>query len=292
MDKEFSANINMKKIKWLPVLFIIMLYTFSVGLAFSEENNDIGSANNNIGQFNTVIGTASLIREGESVEIKEGLSFKLYDIAKTEVNSEALITLSNNSLIVLGGPLKSKLESKEYMQAVGEYGETKLSLPYGEARMMTCDDIFNIETPVADINANGTLDFVIWDSTIDGKPATCMAVLKGTVDIKNLDDAIEGFVGVPQLKMSCVVIDGVPAEPYSIPDDLLEELRKKGDRKFTDNACIDECGECEKLNPQGVCIPDNHKLCDDGDECTSNDRCLGGQCRGQRDPSTTNPNCS
>jgi len=292
MNKEMSANIDMMKIKWSAVFLLIILYTLSAGPAFSAEDNDTGSAKNNIGQFNTIIGKASLTRDGKSVDVKEGESFKLHDIAETEVDSEALITLSNNSLIVLGGPLQSKLVSKEYIQEEEKKGETKLSLPYGEARIMTCDDIFDIETPVAEIDANGTLDFVVWDSTIDGKPATCMAVLKGTVEIKNLDHAIEGSVNVPQLKMSCVAVDGVPAEPYPIPDDLLEVLREKGDRQFTDNACRDECGECEKLSLEGVCIPDNHKLCDDGDECTSNDRCRGRVCRGQRDPSTTNPNCS
>ena len=111
------------------------------------------------------------------------------------------------------------------------------------------------------------------------------------VEVKNIDTSIKGSIKEPELKMSYVSTGGVPSEPESIPYDLHKELRSKGERLFGKNL-YEVCGECERLNPTGVCIPDNHKLCDDGDPCTHNDRCRGRVCSGQRDPSTTNPNCS
>ena len=179
------------------------------------------------------------------------------------------------------------------MQTAEQEGEMKFSLPYGEARIMTCDERFDIETPVADIRATGALDFVIWESVVDGKKASCLAVLKGVVEIKNIADPEEDFIRVPQLRMSCVAVGGVPSKPVDIPDALLKELREKGNWGFIESACSYECGECEKLNHNDLtCIPDNHKLCDDGDACTHNDRCQGRICIGQRDPSTTTPGCS
>jgi hypothetical protein len=292
MNKEMSAIIDMMKIKWLAVFILIILCAFSAGIAFSDENNDTGSANNNIGEFNKIIGTATLTRDGKNVDIDEGAGFELFDIAETESDSEVTITLQNDSLIVVGGLLETKLVSKEYSQSGEKEGETVFYVPYGEIRVMTCDDRFKIETPMAAISAYGLLDFEVWERQIDNKPATCVAVFKGKVKVENVDKSIIGSVEVPELKMSCVSAGGVPSEPVSIPDEHLKVLRSKGDRHFGDNICKDICGECERLNPVGVCIPDNHKLCDDGDECTSNDRCKESVCRGQRDPSTTNPNCS
>lgn len=293
MDTDFSANKDLRKIKWLALFLLIMLYPFSAGIAFSIDNNDAGPANNHIGEFNILNGTASLIRDGKAVDIKEGESFELYDIAETEINSEALISLKNDSVIVVGGQPKSKLVSKEYSQTDEKEGETVFYVPYGEIRVMTCDDKFSIETPMANIDAHGNLDFEVWERQIDNSTETCVAVFKGEVYVENINKSIKGSVRVPKLMMSCVSAGGVPSEPVGIPDELLIELSSKGDRFFDEDRCTKkECGECERLNPAGVCVPDNHKLCDDGDVCTTNDRCKGRVCRGQRDPSTTNPNCS
>jgi len=54
-----------------------------------------------------------------------------------------------------------------------------LALPYGEMRAMTCaTDRFAIETPLAKVDAFGTLDFAIWESTADGKPYPAWLCLK------------------------------------------------------------------------------------------------------------------
>lgn len=62
----------------------------------------------------------------------------------------------------------------------------------------------------------------------------------------------------------------------------------KKDPSPIDPSCR-ECNPCERLNPQGKCVPDNHKPCDDGDSCTVDDRCLGRVCRGKKDPGCKPP---
>lgn len=64
--------------------------------------------------------------------------------------------------------------------------------------------------------------------------------------------------------------------------------RGKRDPSPIDPSCR-ECNPCERLNPQGKCVPDNHKPCDDGDSCTVDDRCLGRVCRGKKDPGCSKP---
>lgn len=54
--------------------------------------------------------------------------------------------------------------------------------------------------------------------------------------------------------------------------------------------CID-VPQCYRCNPQGQLVPDNDAFCDDGDPCTKNDRCVGGECRGIRILSAEDPNC-
>ena len=293
MKRKYLSTGNIKKTKGFLFYFFLMLFVISPVLILSDIKANALSDSDNIGEFKSIKGKAELFRSGKAIVVKEGESFKLLDIAITEPNAEALVLLKDNSLIVLGGPPKSKLSLKEYSLSKKEGGKSALALPYGEMRVMTCEDRFNIETPLADVNAFGTLDFVIWDSAIDGKPASCLAVLKeGAVEIKNIDASVKGTVRVPKGEMSCVTAGGVPSDPVIIPDKLLDVLIKKGNRTYTDNACKKECNECERRNPQGVCIPDNFKPCDDGDSCTINDRCLGGKCKGKKDPSPVDPNCS
>jgi len=283
----------MKRTKGFLFYFFLMLFVVSAGLVFSDiKVNAADPASNKIGEFKTIKGKAELVRAGKNIDVKTGENFKLLDIATTEANSETLILLNDNSLIVLGGPLKSKLASKEYSLSEKEGGKSVLANPYGDMRVMTCEDKFEIETHVANVNAFGTLDFVIWESTIDGKHASCLAVLKGAVEIKNNDDSIKGTVRVPKGEMSCVTAGGVPSSPMTIPEELLNTLLEKGDRAFTAHACQEPCMECERLNPQGKCVPDNLKPCDDGDTCTIDDRCIGGKCKGKKDPSPVDPNCS
>ncbi len=287
----------MKRTKGSLFYFFLMLFVVSAGLVCSDIKanalNDSGAASNKIGEFKTVKGKTELVRAGNKIDVKTGESFKLLDIATTEANSETLILLKDESLIVLGGPPKSKLSLKEYSLSEKEGVKSVIALPYGEMRVMTCESRFDIEAPLAKVNAFGTLDFVIWESTVDGKPASCLAVLKdGVVEIKNIDASIKGTERVPKGQMSCVTASGVPSSPLTIPDELLNVLLAKGDRAFTDHACKKQCNECERRNPQGVCVPDNFKPCDDGDSCTINDRCLGGKCKGKKDPSPVDPNCS
>ena len=286
----------MKRTKGFLLYFFLMLFVVASGLVFSDIKANASSdsdAASKIGEFKTIKGDAELVRAGKNIAVKEGESFKLLDIAVTAANSETLILLKNESLIVLGGPPKSKLSLKEYSLSEKEGVKSVLALPYGEMRAMTCaTDRFAIETPLAKVDAFGTLDFAIWESTADGKPVSCLAVLKeGVVEIKNNDASVKGTVRVPKGEMSCVTAGGVPSAPVTIPNELLNALTAKGNRAYTDNACKKPCTECETLNEKGICVPDNFKPCDDGDSCTIDDRCTGGQCKGKKDPSPVDPNC-
>ncbi|MBI5676608.1 MAG: hypothetical protein HZC48_12440 [Nitrospirae bacterium] len=282
----------MKRTKGVLFYFFLMLFAVSAGLILSDIKANALSDSDEIGEFKSIKGEAKLIRSGKTIVVKEGESFKLQDIAVTETNAEALVILKDESLIVLGGPPKSKLSLKEYSLSNKDGGKSVLALPYGEMRAITCQDRFDIETALSKVYAFGSLDFAIWESTVDGKPASCVGVLKGgVVEVKNIDVSIKETVRIPKGEMSCVTAGEVPSDPVTISDEILKALIAKGNRAHIDHAC-QPCLECERLNPEGVCVPDNLKPCDDGDSCTIDDRCLGGKCKGKKDPSSVDPNCS
>jgi hypothetical protein len=287
----------MKKTKDLLFYFYMLFFALSACLFFTAIDayalNEAGSASNSIGEFKTIKGKAELLRGGKKISLKVGESLKLLDIAETEADSEALVILNDNSLIVLGGPLKSKLVAKKYMLPGMKEEESVLSIPFGEMRGITCGEKkVEIETHVADVYSAGASDFVVWESTIDGKPASCLAVLKGAAELKNSEDPATNSVQVSRGLMSCVTAGGVPSSPVPIPEELLNVLLAKGEKAYLAHACQEPCTQCERLNPQGVCVPDNLKPCDDGNSCTIDDRCLGRECKGKKDPSPVDPNCS
>lgn len=319
----------MKKTKEFLFYFFLMLFVVSAGLVFSNIKANAENDPNRVGEFKAVDektihvkdkktiavkvgendkkldititetdsesreGKSNILRVGKTIPVKVGEKYKLLDIALTEPNTETLITLKNESIIVLGGLPKSKLLLKEYLQHEEEKDKFVFTLPYGEMRAMTCIDRFQVESPLAVVNAFGTLDFSIWESTLDGKPASCVAVLKGgVVEIKNIDPSIKDVVKVPKGEMSCVAAGEVPSSPITIPEEFINVLIAKGNRTHIADHSCKPCLDCERLNPEGVCVPDNFKPCDDGDSCTIDDRCLGRKCKGKKDPSSVDPNCS
>ncbi len=74
------------------------------------------------------------------------------------------------------------------------------------------------------------------------------------------------------IKVSYIIVDGVKKG----------EIKKKGEW-----IPIQECMKCAERKV----IPNDDALCDDGDPCTKNDRCINGICVGDPVTSSENPNC-
>ncbi len=295
----------MKKDHTITILLsitLVLVVLLSLGSsAFAKEEDK-----NNIGKVVEVKGKALIIREGKELDAEKEKDVMLKDTSKTEDISLLSIHLIEGTLVILDE--ESRLFFEGYTSGdEKKRGESILFLEHGRARVKTCNNRLKLHTPMAEASAvYRASDFAVWETIKDGRRTFCLAVLKdpnekiAIVDFENK----KGSVRVPEGYMTCIGADGVPSDPLLTPEDIHNELLElKGTIEwkckqkcveaeiFREGECVERCGECERLNPQGVCIPDNCKPCDDGDPCTVDDHCLGRKCKGKKVPSPVDPRC-
>lgn len=289
------------------IMLVLSILTFTLTLGLITAQSVISAeGKDTIGKIIEIKGKADIIRDGEKLDAHKERNILLKDTSETEKVSRLNILLIEDSLLILDEI--SRLSFDKYSRGDEKRrGESILFLSDGRVRAKTCNNMLEIYTPLATASAvYRTTDFAVWETSKNGKRTFCLAVLKdpnkkiAIVDFKNE----KGSVRVPEGYMSCVV-DGSPTEPMLIPEKVHKELLElKGvmdwecrqtcveGEAFREDECVPVlCNECERLNPQGVCIPDNCKPCDDGNPCTIDDHCLGRKCKGRKDPSPTDPSC-
>jgi hypothetical protein len=275
--KEFSLRIAM--------LFVV----FSLAIIFSTPHHVIAldtdktSDENIIGEVSGVVninrlGKMFIAKPGEQVYVKDGIS--------TSIISKALLKFTDGSdFVVLD---ETMIEINSFMEDDGEKrGETKILINHGALQAMLGKHDITVYTPLSvaeSIGKSKTLNIVTYKS-IDGPPDKFVKVFPGTYSCRSKDEEPTVPVTIPQY-----IIDKYG--PVEVLDFLVWEDTLEGKRRF----CVavfefEECEECERINPVGKCVPDNHKPCDDGNPCTIDDQCLGGKCRGKRDPSPIDPQC-
>jgi hypothetical protein len=273
-------------------------------------------------------GYGKINRGGEVTESERGDYIILKDTVKTyepeEIDFSGLkIFLTKRGMLILGAGEKSSLSVLEYFKDDKKVeGKSKFFLEEGRVRAVSCEESIDIYTSVAKASSKGD-DFLTWitqkkqidDQMRNNKwtenkdwadisneaPVTCVAVFEGAAYLQNTDPSIKEKVLIPGDHLSCIAANIPPIASVQIPDNLNKKLLTKEmeNERFLMDVCEPECvpdelcicGECERLNPQGKCIPDNHKPCDDGDPCTIDDICLGRKCMGKRDPSPIDPAC-
>jgi len=286
-------------ISWITVLCLVSLCEN----LFAEEKRDDRKM---IGTVSDVKGKGIIEREGKEIDANKGIDVMSRDSSKTGDGSGLTITLIDDTLIIMDE--KSRLLFERYISGDSKKrGDTILSLEHGMARFKTCNNRIEVHTPLANALAGyRSSDFSVWESTRDGGRTFCLAVLKdpnkemAIVDFENK----KGSVRVPEGYMTCIGKNGAPEEPVIIPKDIYDKLLElKGvvewkcrqrcveGEELRDGECVEKCSKCERLNPQGVCVPDNCKPCDDGDPCTVDDHCVGRKCKGKKVPSPVDPRC-
>lgn len=282
------------------IIFFFLLSITSISAKEKEEDK------NRIGSVVEVKGKGVIEREGKEIDVEKEKNIILKDASKTGDISLLSIRLIDDTLIILDE--KSRLLFDEYIRGdLKTRGDSILLLEHGTARLKTCNNRVKVHTPLADaVAVYRSSDFAVWEAIKDGRRTFCLAVLKdpikkiAIVDFENE----KGSVRVPEGYMACLDKDGKPEDPFLIPKDIHDRLLElKGTvewecrqrciegEDFIEGECRERCNECERLNPQGVCIPDNCKPCDDGDPCTVDDHCVGRKCKGKKVPSPVDPRC-
>jgi len=283
---------------------ILTLVLISATSVLSREKTR--ESKNKVGKVVEVKGKAEIIRDGKKFDAKKEKDVMLKDTSMTEDNSLLTIHMIEDTLVILDE--ETRLSFEKYIRGDKKRrGESILFLSHGRVRVKTCNNRLKIRTPkVEALAVYRASDFTVWEAIKDGRRTFCLAVLKdpskkiAIVDFENE----KGSVRVPEGYMTCLDKDGAPEDPYLIPEDIYNELLElKGavewecrqrcieGEVFRKGECVERCNKCERLNPQGVCVPDNCKPCDDGDPCTVDDHCFDRRCRGKKIPSPTDPRC-
>jgi hypothetical protein len=297
MKKSYSISFL------IPITLVLIFLLTTGSTVFAKEKD---KDKKRIGKIVEVKGKAEIIRHGKELDAEKEKDVILKDTSKTEDESLLTIHMIEDTLVILD---ENTLLSFDKFRAGDKKrrGESIMFLREGWIRVKTCNNRIKVLTPLAKASAvYRTSDFEVWKTEKEGRETFCIGVVRdrnrriAIVDFENE----KGSVRVPEGYMSCIGPDGAPEDPYLIPEEIYEKIlevegaveweckeRCVEGEVFRKGECVGKCNECERLNPQGVCIPDNCKPCDDGNPCTVDDHCLGRKCKGKRVPSPVDPRC-
>jgi hypothetical protein len=247
-------------------------------------DDDTTSDSNMIGE---VTGIVEIDRFGNRIIAKPREPVFTEDSIFTAIISKALLQFTDDSSFIVEDQSNVKLDVYSEGDKENE-GETKLFLDHGAIKAMLGKNDITVNTPLAvaeSIGKSKALNIVTFNG-IGGPSDDAVKVYAGTYSCRSEGERPTVPVPTPDY-----IIDKYG--PVSLLDFIVwEDTSDKDKRTF----CVavfefEECEECERLIPRGVCIPDNNKPCDDGNPCTYDDICLGRECRGKRDPSPIDPAC-
>jgi hypothetical protein len=308
---EVFKGVKMKK-NYKTVLFAVLLISLSaIAAALIVSNEEPGQViqddadtavlegeeeeDYKIGEVSLIKGETGIIRADKEIVTELGESYILRDIAETGENSKLNISLVNESMLLIGGEPETFLVAEDFLLADEEReGKAEFFLSYGKVRAVTCEDNFNILTPMSSVYGTGKMDFIVWEDITAEMRRFCVAVLEDKVYLKNIDESVKGVEEVSQGEMSCVSGGEPPTEPETIPKELMDKLLEEEDQQYnTKQVCKPKCDECEDYDPiTDECVFVKFKPCDDEDPCTVDDRCISkNKCKGKKDPSPTDPEC-
>lgn len=198
-------------------LFIsLSVIVFFVIMASSAMTTD------KIGEVNALKGKAGIMRSNKKSAASVKDSVLMTDIVETEKSSRMKILFIDDSLLTLGE--KSKVTIKEYVLGdEKKRGQSIFALLDGRVRAVVGKNKLEIHTPTAVAAARGTI-FILWMKGNSVSPITCLAVIKGAVDLRNINKAVQTTESVTEGNMSCVDEGMTPLKQEPILPVLLKEL--------------------------------------------------------------------
>ncbi|MDC1311930.1 FecR domain-containing protein, partial [Burkholderiales bacterium] len=173
-----------------------------------------------IGAIAAVIGTVSIERGGEIIEVKPGSAVYENDKILTGSSSRAQVLLMDQTAINIGQKAELVLDKFVFN---GDDDEVALKVTKGTFRFISgkvatkAPEKVNVETPVATIGVRGT-EFIGQIGATD----TTVALLNGRIEVAN--DISTQFVTNPGFGVTIDPTSGVISTPVKIPQAELEAV--------------------------------------------------------------------
>ena len=201
-------------------LYIQKIKGFTLALLFTCLIANHALAADKIGAVAAVVGTVSIERDGDIVNVKPGSAVYENDKILTGKSSRAQILLMDQTAINIGQKAELVLDKFVFNS---EDDEVALKVTKGTFRFISgkvatkTPEKVNVETPVATIGVRGT-EFVGQIGATD----TTVALLNGRIEVAN--DISTQFVTNPGFGVTIDPTSGVISTPVKIPQAELEAV--------------------------------------------------------------------
>jgi hypothetical protein len=188
------------------------------------------SAQQSIGAVSTVKKQVHVTHPGQDqvLLVKSGDGVIFQDTYETEAEARAKLLFQDDSLLTLGEKTRLQITENVYNPAQDQRSAV-MKLLSGRVRVLVgkvftgAGSKFEIHTPTAVAASRGTY-YIVWLFMQDGKLATGIAVLEGTVEAGNIDGTISGTVQLGPNQYTIVTDTAPPTTADSIHPDLLADL--------------------------------------------------------------------
>jgi hypothetical protein len=185
------------------LLGAVFLLTGTVA-AFSADNDKAGDVV-------SIRGNAVVERKSKELEAEKKLVLLEMDNVTTREKSRLKMLFRDDSILTLGA--LSRLSVSQYLYSPADKrSESVYELLDGKLRAVVGNANLSVKTPTAFAAARGTI-FVIWYDPVTN--TTTLAVLEGSVLIKNVDGSVGGEQTLSAGQMTKVAGNNPPSLPES-----------------------------------------------------------------------------
>jgi len=197
-------------------------FAFVSSLMVLSSSGGAGAASEKeVGSVKDMRGSASILRERQTVEARKSEPVFKTDTVKTLDKSKVKLLFVDDSLLMIGENSKVLIST-----VIDKKGRTNVfNLVDGTVNVIVGKSALEIHTPTSVTAARGT-SYVVWVEN-DGTQKTGVVVSEGRVDVRNSEEALTEKIVVPAGKMSFVEKGRIPAPAVIAPPEVIQVLYRK-----------------------------------------------------------------
>jgi len=190
-------------------------------ILFASAGGATAAAEKEVGNVKDMRGSASILREKQTVDARKNEPIFKDDTVKTSDKSKMKLLFIDDSLLMIGE--NSKVLISVHLDKRGK--TNVFNLVDGVVNVIVGKSGLEIHTPTTVSTARGT-SYVVWVEN-DGAQKTGVAVSEGRVEVRNKEETLAEKVVVPAGKMSFVEKGKIPTPAVVAPPEVIQVLYKK-----------------------------------------------------------------
>jgi hypothetical protein len=201
--------------------FIDVLIFLGIIFSLSYPGEAAGASEKEVGNVKDLKGSASILREKQTVDARKNEPVFREDTVKTFDKSRAKLLFIDDSLLMIGENSKVLISAH-----IDKKGKTSVfNLVDGVVNVIVGKSGLEIHTPTSVSAARGT-SYVVWVEN-DGTQKTGVAVSEGRVEIRNREESLPEKITVPAGRMSFIEKGKNPTPAVVAPPEVIQVLYKK-----------------------------------------------------------------